>query len=470
MYQEANMAALYEASRDGCISTLTTLIQRDARILDRVSLTSFSETPLHSSTLHGHLEFSKILVSKKPKFAEEVDPLGQTPLHLASAEGHTEIVQALLQTNINACLARDQDGRIPLHLATMRGRIEIIEKLIKARQESILMNLEGDSVLHLCIRYNHLDALKLLVELANGNESFLSSIDHDGNSILHLAVMLKQKQAIKYVLSFSKIGEANAMKKIGLTALDVLEAYVYPRDVKWFEIQNILKEAGVRRSTNRNPSLSPTLSSNGVDEAQPSQSRFRGWWECTRSSLVKHLTHEENWIQETRGMLMVVATVIATMAFQAGISPPGGVWQENRTTPMRGFNCTVDNICKAGTAVLSYNDQDHDDYQLFLSYNTASFFASVSVILLVISGFPLRNKFFIWLLTVALTISVCFMTLSYNRAITFVTPMDISGTSATVWITFADIWQGVIAFVSLVLIIRLLSWIDKKLLEFICKY
>ncbi|XP_059455108.1 ankyrin repeat-containing protein BDA1-like [Corylus avellana] len=191
---EANMAALYEASRNGCISTLTTLIQSDARILDRVSLTSFSETPLHLSISHGHLEFSKILVSKKPKLAKAVDSLGQTPLHLASAEGHTEIVQALLQTNINACLARDQDGRIPLHLAAMRGRIGIIEKLIKARQESILMNLEGDSVLHLCIRYNHLNAQKLLVELANGNESFLSSKDLDGNSILHLAVMLKQKQ------------------------------------------------------------------------------------------------------------------------------------------------------------------------------------------------------------------------------------------------------------------------------------
>jgi len=54
------------------------------------------------------------------------------------------------------------------------------------------VNLIGDSVLHLCLRYNHLDALKLLVELANGDELFLNSKDHDGNSILHLDVMLKQ--------------------------------------------------------------------------------------------------------------------------------------------------------------------------------------------------------------------------------------------------------------------------------------
>jgi ankyrin repeat protein len=74
----------------------------------------------------------------------------------------------------------------------MRGRIEIIKELVIARQESIRVNLNGDSVLHLCLRYNHLDALKLLVELANGDELFLNSKDHDGNSVLQLAAMLKQ--------------------------------------------------------------------------------------------------------------------------------------------------------------------------------------------------------------------------------------------------------------------------------------
>jgi ankyrin repeat protein len=105
---------------------------------------------------------------------------------LASAEGHTEIVKALLQANTDVCLAFDQDERIPLHLAAMRGQIEIIEELVIARWESIQVNLNGNSVLHLCDQYNNLDALKLLVELANGDELFLNSKDDNGNSILHL--------------------------------------------------------------------------------------------------------------------------------------------------------------------------------------------------------------------------------------------------------------------------------------------
>ena len=189
--EEENMVALYQASLNGCVSTLNTLIQRDPLILNKLSLTSFSETPLHLAALLGHLEFTRVLVSKKSKLAEEVDSLGRTPLHLASAEGHTEIVKALLKANTSVCFSFDQDERIPLHFAAMRGRIEIIKELIIAQPESIRVNLNGDSVLHLCVRYNHLDALKLLVE-SNDCDEFLNSKDHDGNSILHLAVMLKQ--------------------------------------------------------------------------------------------------------------------------------------------------------------------------------------------------------------------------------------------------------------------------------------
>ncbi|KAE8124861.1 hypothetical protein FH972_019708 [Carpinus fangiana] len=74
--EEKMIEELYEASRNGRISTLTTLIQREARILDRVSLTSFSETPLHLAALHGHLEISRLILSKKPSLAKEVDSLG----------------------------------------------------------------------------------------------------------------------------------------------------------------------------------------------------------------------------------------------------------------------------------------------------------------------------------------------------------------------------------------------------------
>ncbi|KAE8124862.1 hypothetical protein FH972_019709 [Carpinus fangiana] len=463
--EEENMVALYEASLNGCVSTLNTLIQRDPLILNKVSLTSLSETPLHVATLLGHLEFCKVLICKKPKLTEEVDSLGRTPLHLASAEGHTEIVQALLQANADVCLAHDQDGRIPLHLAAMRGRIDVIEELIIARQESIRVNLNGESVLHLCVRYNHLDVLKLLVLSANCEELFLSSKDHDGNSILHLAVMLKQMKAVKYLLSLAEIKrEANSRNKIGCTALDVLE--ICPRDFKCFEIKNILKEAGVRRSTDLNSSLPLTLSRTvAIDEAQSRQlarSRFRRCWGFVFSSIAKHLKTQENWIEETRGTLMVVATVIASMAFQAGINPPGGVWQENISDSTNGFRCGgKHHNCTAGTAVLSYSIHSHV-YTYFISCNTISFIASVCVLVLVISGFPLTTNFFMWFLTLAMSISIAYMTLAYIYAAALVNQY-------VVGVILRYIWMGVTAIVIVIHIIRPLSWMVKKLRNFRCK-
>ncbi|XP_035545474.1 ankyrin repeat-containing protein At5g02620-like [Juglans regia] len=192
--EEDNVAALYEASHKGCESTLNSLMQRDALILNKISLTSFIDTPLHIAVLHGHLEFTAALLRKKPNLAGRKDSRGRTALHLASAEGHAEIVRELLPADIDVCLARDQDGRIPLHLAVMRGHIEVIEKLLNSKPNSILEDLDGASVLHLCVKYNCLDALKLLVESADNNGYSLNSKDNDGNSILHLAVMLGQTE------------------------------------------------------------------------------------------------------------------------------------------------------------------------------------------------------------------------------------------------------------------------------------
>lgn len=58
-------------------------------------------------------------------------------------------------------------------------------------------------ILHLCLQYNHFDALKLLVESANGDELFLNSKDCRGNSVLHLALMLKQMKVRQQCLWLS---------------------------------------------------------------------------------------------------------------------------------------------------------------------------------------------------------------------------------------------------------------------------
>ncbi|KAI8529659.1 hypothetical protein RHMOL_Rhmol12G0241700 [Rhododendron molle] len=103
---------LYEACLSGSVPALNALIEIDQLILSRVnSLTCFlNDTPLHASASCGHLDFTRALLTRKPKLAAELDSLRCSPLHLASAEGHVEIVQELLRVNTDVCIARDQDG------------------------------------------------------------------------------------------------------------------------------------------------------------------------------------------------------------------------------------------------------------------------------------------------------------------------------------------------------------------------
>lgn len=200
-----SLSALYEVSLRGNVSELDTLIGRDPLILHKLSLTTFTETPLHISALLGHLDFTKSLLRHKPQLALELDHSKRTPLHLASAQGHVEIVHVLLQTyHEHACLMSDQDGRIPIHYAAMRGRTEIARQLIMAKPESLMvLDGSGKTVLHLCVEHNHLETLKTLVQVGDlSGDDFLNKTDlHHGNTILHFAVTLKQVEVL-YSLFF----------------------------------------------------------------------------------------------------------------------------------------------------------------------------------------------------------------------------------------------------------------------------
>ncbi|KAF8401047.1 hypothetical protein HHK36_014350 [Tetracentron sinense] len=63
------------------------------------------------------------------------------------------------------CLARDQDGRTPLHLAAIKGHVDVLGKLVEAKPIATRILLDRrETILQLCVKHNHLEALKMLVE------------------------------------------------------------------------------------------------------------------------------------------------------------------------------------------------------------------------------------------------------------------------------------------------------------------
>ncbi|KAL0699863.1 hypothetical protein Bca4012_055985 [Brassica carinata] len=87
---------------------------------------------------------------------------------------------------------------------------------------------------------------------------------------------------------------------------------------------------------------------------------------------------------------MVAATFIAGMSFQVIVNPPGGVWQSDECSP--GNQTSAVPICKAkaGTAVLEHDSSKRMLYLGMVIRSTVSFSASMSLLLLIISGLRLR--------------------------------------------------------------------------------
>ncbi|XP_008229185.1 PREDICTED: uncharacterized protein LOC103328566 [Prunus mume] len=212
-----------------------------------------------------------------------------------------------------------------------------------------------------------------------------------------------------------------------------------PRDLSSLpELDQILVEPGPGMETKRTTAAAGQSQNKAVAIA----------W-CLINRLVHGVEYPKAWMEASRGMLMVVATMISTATFQAAVNPPGGV-------------CEYGEKCFPGSSVVATVLKD--DFFLFVIFNTVSFIASLSVTLLLVGGFPLRNRVIMWLLSMAMCLTLTSMALTYIHALILVFPdteiyksyEKISKISIVVWAT----WLGIIAAIHT---IRLIIWLARKL-------
>ena len=205
---------LYDAAVEGSVISLLNLLQEDALLLDRFITGHYPETPLHVASMLGHIEFVDLVLTLKPELAKELDFRKSSPLHLATAKGYLDIMRRLLQVNPDMCLVCDIDGRNPLHIAAIKGHLDVLRELVNARPWAARMLMdEGETILHACVRYDQLEAMKLLVERA-ADHDFVNSKNYDGNSILHLAVAAKQTEVCILPGFFRPNNEKNSIENL----------------------------------------------------------------------------------------------------------------------------------------------------------------------------------------------------------------------------------------------------------------
>ncbi|KAG6739946.1 hypothetical protein POTOM_057568 [Populus tomentosa] len=326
-------ARLYDSAFRGDVNTLLELIRQDRLILHTVTVTT-SNTPLHVAALLGHTQFAMEVMQKYPGLADELNQQGLSPIHLASAKGHLEIVKGMLDLRPDLTLIKDEDGNIPLHTAAIRGRREILSQLFTTESANELTS-SRETVLHLAVKHNRYQALELLIQLANqyqiSNDLF-NAVDAGGNTIFHLACAGKKSKMVK-LLSRTNV-DVNAVNSEGLTALDLaVRATKGSNDED--EIQEIIRNVGAEL-TERVERLEQSIT------------------QQQRSSVARR----EKFVGSLKNGIGILAAIFASLSFEVGMNPPGGVWQEWASS----------NATKSATAAANGNSDDPSSWSnsLFL--------------------------------------------------------------------------------------------------------
>ncbi|XP_021715261.1 ankyrin repeat-containing protein ITN1-like [Chenopodium quinoa] len=368
------------------------------------------QSPLHVAVKKGHLDFVKEILRLNPELAEVVDQLKRsTPLHIAATltKRPLGIVRSLLSAAPNMCFVHDQDGMTPLHVAAVNGNIKVLKVFLRMKRQAALeRTTRGETILHLCVKNCQLETLKELVEITYDLE-LLNSEDSDGNTVLHLAVAYKETEMVKFLLEKGDKIHKNAVNKKGQTIKDILEQTIScskkPIKDKDGKIKKEVDEDNLEEAEEEKQR---EVEEERLRQADIMLKNLFIEKHVSRAKQVLKRSKDEKWLEEQNTALMVVASCIATLSFQVGMNPPGGVWQDNDGH-------------EAGTSIMSY-DKHGDFYSIIQVSNTIGLISSLSVILLLISGLPCK-KYFVFILRVTLWIAVTASAATYFYTIGYLT-------------------------------------------------
>ncbi|KAJ4702508.1 Ankyrin repeat family protein [Melia azedarach] len=246
-----------------------------------------NETALHVLA-RKHLKFSNLANQNQQGIIKKCFHLGAKIIEteklkaLQIVERIWKIVILSSDSQISKLIA---EPRKLIFDAAERGNVEFLCILIREYPD-ILRKIDGTknryTIFHIAVKNRQADIFKLIYEIGSMMNLLFKFEDKEGNNILHLAAMLAPPDRLNIVS-----GAALQMQ----------------RELLWFkEVEKFIQPryAEVRNEKGFTPGALFTKEHEGLRE--------KG----------------EKWMKETASYCMVVAALIATVAFAAAITAPGG--------------------------------------------------------------------------------------------------------------------------------------------------
>ncbi|KAL5763494.1 hypothetical protein ACOSP7_019758 [Xanthoceras sorbifolium] len=379
---------LKRSAEAGDVDALYSMISEDPDVMETLDRLPLIDTPLHIAASAGNTHFAMEVASLKPSFAWKLNSRGLSPMHLALQNGHYQLVTSMI-TLIDSELVRVKGKwrMTPLHYVAQTENIELLAEFLSACPSAIEdLTVRCETAVHVAVKNCRLSAFKVLLGWLRrvNKEEILKWKDEDGNTVLHIATFTNQPKVVELLIGTVNV---NAKNFSGLTAMDIFHLM---GDSRSDEVGKILHRAKAKPASEISV-CSTSLAQFFIRDLTLTEKRdkYLGVFGQTQKKSADSI----------RNIVLVVAVLIATATYQAGLNPPGGYWQDdfnpqplstiNDTSPMTSVDQWRQGQVphRAGKMIMA----PHYLFWFF-TLNSAAFLASVWMILVLIAGLPYCNK------------------------------------------------------------------------------